>query len=158
MQRWLSDLLCRPWYEPHRNDGSGRRHRYPKRTAALIRQADDWLRDAAGDDLFAALTTIDDERERRAWLCTCPGVGPKTASWILRNVGLGEELAILDVHVLRALERAGRISDYRLPRDYDRLEHAFLMWTCELDAAPAVFDLFLWEFGRGDATFVSQTR
>lgn len=150
LQRYIQDLLGRPWYEPRRLGGQGRRYRYPKRKAALLRGADDWLRTNANKGLLEALSAIDDERMRRTWLCGCPGVGPKTASWVLRNVGLGDELAILDVHILRAMEKAGRLGDYRLPRDYEDAEQAFLGWSAELGAPAAAFDLLLWEMGRGD--------
>ena len=66
--------------------------------------------------------TIDDERVRRELLCGCPGFGYKTASWLLRNLGLGRGLAIIDVHVLRALADERRLVDVRLPRDYARVE------------------------------------
>jgi thermostable 8-oxoguanine DNA glycosylase len=69
---------------------------------------------------------------------------------VLRNVGLGEEFAILDVHILRALEQSGRIGVYHLPRDYERVEFAFLSWSAELGAPSAAFDLLLWQLGRGD--------
>jgi hypothetical protein len=36
-----------------------------------------------------------------------------------------------------------------MPRDYEAVEQAFLMWCHELDAAPAAFDLFVWEWQRG---------
>jgi len=150
LQRWLQDLLGRPWYQPAKLDGAGRRYRYPKRKALLLRQADDWLREHTHDGLLVQLATIDDERERRTWLCGCPGVGPKTASWLLRNIGLGDDLAILDVHLLRALEATGRAGEWRLPKHYLELENAFLQWSASLSAHPAAFDLFLWEFQRGD--------
>jgi N-glycosylase/DNA lyase len=150
LQRWLQDLLGRPWYEPARVDGRGCRYRYPKRKALLLRQADDWLREHVSDGLLNHLATIEDEHERRAWLCECPGVGPKTASWLLRNIGLGDRLAILDVHVLRALEATGRAGEWQLSRHYVQLESAFLQWSASLDAVPAAFDLFLWEYQRGD--------
>jgi N-glycosylase/DNA lyase len=100
--------------------------------------------------LLAALEEIHDERSRRQWLCHCPGVGPKTASWLLRNIGLGNGLAIIDVHLLRALQSTGRAGSAALPGGYDELEQAFLKWSDDLGAPPAVFDLFLWEYGRGD--------
>jgi hypothetical protein len=150
LQRYVQDLLDRPWYQPRRCDGSGRRYRYPKRKAKLVRCADDWLREAVEGGLLSALERIPDERRRREWLCECPGVGPKTASWILRNLGLGDCLAILDVHVLRALAETGRVVECRLPRDYEQAEAAFLAWSDELGAPAAAFDLFLWELGRGD--------
>jgi N-glycosylase/DNA lyase len=154
LERWLSDLLSRPWYEPRRLDGRGRRYRYPRRKAALLRRADDWLLAYAPSGLRGALDGIDDERTRRNWLCECPGVGPKTASWLLRNIGLGDGLAIIDIHLLRALESTGRAGTAVLPSGYDELEQAFLRWSDDLGAPPAAFDLFLWEYSRGDVDLV----
>lgn len=150
LQRYVQDLLGRAWYEPRRNTGGARRYRFPKRKAAVIRGADDWLRTHAAEELLRCLRAIADARGRRKWLCSCPGVGPKTATWVLRNIGLGEDLAILDVHILRALESSGRISEFRLPRDYEQVECAFLAWSAELGAPAPAFDLLLWELGRGE--------
>ena len=68
---------------------------------------------------------------------------------MLRNTGWASELAILDVHVLRAMTEAGVIAEVRLPADYETVERRFLDWCDRLDAAPGVFDLFLWEWHRG---------
>jgi N-glycosylase/DNA lyase len=95
------------------------------------------------------LVQIEDEHQRRLFLEQCPGVGPKTGSWILRNLGLASTLAILDVHVLRALEASGRVIEPSLPQDYPVVEQAFVAWCNELGASPAAFDLFLWEWQRG---------
>jgi len=94
------------------------------------------------------LAAINDEGGRRKRLCECPGVGLKTASWLLRNIGLAAQLAVIDVHVLRALVDAGRVSGARLPRDYVVVERQFLDWCDELGASPAAFDLLLWEWQR----------
>jgi len=152
LQRWIQDLLGRPWYEPRKLDGDGRRYRYPRRKALLLRQADDWLREHACDGLLDALQSIATAEQRRTWLCGCPGFGPKTASWLLRNVGLGANLAIIDIHVLRALQASGRAGSARLPEHYGELESAFLEWSESLSAPPAAFDLFLWEYQRGDVS------
>lgn len=109
-----------------------------------------WLSGHA--DVVGELAAITSEQERRRFLSCCPGVGPKTASWLLRNLGLAEDLAILDVHLLRALRAAGRVGALRLPRDYELAERAFLDWCRELDAPAAAFDLFVWEWQRGSLT------
>ncbi len=137
----------RPQFTPPRRDGGLRRYRFPKRKTELLLAARDWL--SCFDDVLADLSLLADDRERRTLLCTCPGVGPKTASWLLRNLGLASELAILDVHLLRALVASGRIGPVTLPRDYERAEQAFLDWCRELDAPAAAFDLFVWEWQRG---------
>lgn len=150
LQRYIQDLLGRAWYEPRRADGKGRRYRYPKRKAELLRRADDWFALAAPGGLLRRLQRIDGDYARREWLCGCPGIGPKTASWLLRNLGFGADVAILDVHILRALEQSGRLGAYRLPRDYDQIEGVFLRWAEEVGAPAAAFDLLLWELGRGE--------
>ena len=139
--------LALPQFEPLRSDGRLRRYRFPRRKAELVVGAREWL--IAVGEPIAALSAIDDERARRRFLCGCPGVGLKTASWLLRNLGLASELAILDVHLIRALRAAGRVAALALPRDYELAERAFLDWCRELDAPAAAFDLFVWEWQRG---------
>jgi thermostable 8-oxoguanine DNA glycosylase len=95
LRRALTAELTRPQFEPRRSDGNLRRYRYPVRKAELIVEARGWLRERA--DLLARLTELPDGAARREVLCGCPGVGPKTASWLLRNIGLGADVAIVDV-------------------------------------------------------------
>jgi thermostable 8-oxoguanine DNA glycosylase len=136
-----------PRFEPIRKDGTLRRYRFPRRKATLICQARAWLHESGSLAEQLAMRTC--ERERRTWLVTCPGLGPKSASWLLRNTGWASELAILDIHVMRAMTDAGLLQEPRLSGGYERVEALFLDWCSELDAAPAVFDLFLWEWQRG---------
>ncbi len=147
LQDELVALLTDRRYEPLCKDGTPRRYRFPHRKAELICQARSWIL-AAGSlaNHFAARAC---ERDRRAWLVGCPGLGPKSASWMLRNTGWANDLAILDVHVLRAMTEAGVIADVRLPVDYEAVERRFLDWCDRLGASPQVFDLFLWEWQRG---------
>jgi N-glycosylase/DNA lyase len=144
----LENVLRKPSFEPRRRDGTLRRYRFPTRKASLIVAARRWLHDQSFlDHLLRSLPT---GRERRNYLCQCPGVGLKTASWLLRNLGLAHDLAILDVHLVRALSQSGRLAfDARLPKDYEAVEEAFLGWCVDLDADPGAFDLFVWEWQRG---------
>lgn len=152
---WSSDTLSdrieqelqQPQFEPRTATGGLRRYRFPARKAQTVARSVNWVR--ATGPVVARLVQVEDEHHRRALLEECPGVGPKTGSWILRNVGLASSLAILDVHVLRAMESCGRVASSSLPRDYPAVEKAFLAWCHELDALPAAFDLFLWEWQRG---------
>ena len=153
---WRDDDLCTrimatlelPQFEPRRADGSLRRYRFPKRKAAIIVEARKWVR--SHKPLEECLLYWDDPKDRRRILLGCPGLGLKSASWLLRNLGMGDELAVLDVHLVRALQDANRIADdIRLPRDYYAVEKAFLDWCHELNAPSAAFDLFIWEWQRG---------
>lgn len=137
-----------PQFEPRRADGSLRRYRFPKRKAAIIMESRRWVR--SHKPLEECLLYWDDPKDRRKILLGCPGLGLKSASWLLRNLGMGDGLAILDVHLVRALQDAKRISDeIRLPRDYYAVEEAFLNWCHELEAPSDAFDLFIWEWQRG---------
>jgi len=154
LRHLLIHELSRPQFEPRKRDGELRRYRYPRRKADVLIGARQWL--LAHLPLYDQLASIGDERKRRRFLCECPGVGQKTASWLLRNVGLAESLAVVDVHVLRALAQTDRLRGMRLPRDYERIETAFLDWCGELSAPPAAFDLFIWEVQRGDLQSASR--
>ena len=140
--------LMRPQFEPQRRDGSFRRYRFPKKKASAVVKARQWLR--GHDPLSERLLQLGSPKDRRTLLNECPGVGFKTASWLLRNLGLGGELAIIDIHLLRALMSAERIPNCtQLPRDYELAEEAFLAWCDELGAPSAAFDLFVWHWQRG---------
>ncbi len=152
--QWTPARLCvalgyeleRPQFAPRRLDGSLRRFRFPRRKAQLLARAAEWVRTETS--IRAGLEAWSGESERRAWLCACPGLGLKSASWMLRNCGWGRELAILDVHLLRAMGEAGLVRDVRLPRDYEAVERTYLRWAAELGACPAALDLFLWDVER----------
>lgn len=140
-------------FEPPRTNGSLRRYRFPNQKATAIVQARQWV--LSNDPLHERLRMLPSPKDRRELLIGCPGVGYKTASWVLRNTGLGNDLAILDVHVMRALADAKRISrEARIPQDYETVEVAFLNWCEELDAPSAAFDLFLWHWQRGSLRII----
>ena len=146
--RILMATLEYPQFEPPRADGSPRRYRFPKQRAAIIVKAREWIR--RRKPLDECLLHWGDPNDRRRILLGCPGLGLKSASWLLRNLGMGDGLAILDVHLVRALQDTKRIAyDVRLPRDYYTVERAFLKWCHELDAPSDAFDLFIWEWQRG---------
>jgi N-glycosylase/DNA lyase len=144
----LREELSKAQFDPRRKDGSLRRYRYPNRKTDLLLKARNWVLE--NNELSQGLAAIDCEYERREWLCGCPGMGPKSASWLLRNTGYADRLAILDVHILRAMQEAGRLPATRLPHDYESVEAYFLAWCDELDAPVSALDLFLWEWQRGD--------
>ena len=144
----ISDSLLQPQFGPAKTDGDLRRYRFPLQKASTIVKARNWLH--GNHPLHQRLLELSSSRERRRLLSNCPGIGLKTASWLLRNLGMGAELATIDIHVFRALRDAGRIPDnLQMPRDYELVEDAFLEWCNELDASPAAFDLFIWHWQRG---------
>jgi thermostable 8-oxoguanine DNA glycosylase len=74
-----------------------------------------------------------------------PGIGPKTASWIVRNWTGTDEVAILDVHVIRAGQLIGLFPKHiRLPRDYSALEARFLEFSHALKVRASLLDAIIW--------------
>ena len=81
----------------------------------------------------------------RDQLQSLEGVGPKTASWITRNWLDTDEVAILDIHVLRAGWRLGLFEEAcRLPNDYTKLENRFLLFAKNLHVRPSQLDSVMW--------------
>lgn len=118
-------------------EGRSVRYRFPRQRATRIAQALARLRDRP--------IHTDDPRGFRSELMTLPGVGPKTASWIVRNHTGSDAVAILDIHIVRACQ-AMRVFDapVRLPRDYERLEDRFLAFAHGIGVDAACLDAIMW--------------
>jgi len=89
--------------------------------------------------------------ELRDWLVkNVKGYGYKEASHFLRNIGLGEELAILDVHILREMAENGLVSKDEKrkgglsPRLYLETEKAFAGLAKKLGLKSAELDIAIW--------------
>ncbi len=99
--------------------GRLQRYRYPRQRAHRLNVALNAIRTKP--------PSTEDPLRFREQLMELPGIGPKTASWIARNWLGTDEVAILDVHVLRAGTMMGLFPEnYRLPNDYSALERRFL--------------------------------
>lgn len=84
-------------------------------------------------------------RVLRDALLAYPGIGPKTASWIARNWLDAHDVAILDIHVLRAGWLMGAFPlTWTVTRDYLRLEEAFLRLAAGLDVPAGELDAVIW--------------
>ena len=86
----------------------------------------------------------------RDYLLGIPGIGQKTASYIVRNHLGSNDVAILDIHVVRAGQIACMFpQSVRLPRDYEKLERIFLAFAHAADLSAACLDLTIWMIMRG---------
>jgi len=81
----------------------------------------------------------------RSWLLELPGIGYKTASWIARNWLDADDVAILDIHVLRA-GKLGRFfaSGLTVERHYLALEEQFIQFSLGLGVRPSELDALIW--------------
>ena len=86
-----------------------------------------------------------DDISLRAALCEFPGIGPKTASWIVRNRRGSDGVAILDVHIVRACVIMGVFAESANPaRGYFDLERRFLSFCQGGDVRASVMDAVMW--------------
>lgn len=96
----------------------------------------------------------------REFLLAFPGIGPKTASWVVRNWTGCDGVAIIDIHVQRAGVAAGFFSPrWGLPRDYARFEQAFCAVAHIGGLNTAALDACIWHqmrtLGRSQAMLLS---
>lgn len=99
----------------------------------------------------------------REWLLKIPGIGLKTASWIVRNHLSSGDVAIIDIHIQRAGVAAGFFKEgWKLPRDYRLFERAFIGYALMGDVSPAVLDICIWKqmrtLGRHAQTLLPQRK
>lgn len=84
-------------------------------------------------------------RALRDWLTGIPGVGYKTASWIARNWLDADDVAILDIHLLRAGVVAGFLDPaLTVERHYLELEAQFLEFNRRLGVRASELDAVIW--------------
>ncbi|MGV8089143.1 MAG: N-glycosylase/DNA lyase [Methanothrix sp.] len=84
----------------------------------------------------------------REWLvANVLGLGYKEASHFLRNIGLGEDLAILDRHILKNLALLGvidKVPQSPTKRLYIEIEKQMTVFSCQAGIPMGQLDLLLW--------------
>jgi N-glycosylase/DNA lyase len=104
------------------------------------------------DEIFKALNSIEDTREKREYLVKhIKGLGMKEASHFLRNIG-HENLAILDRHILKNLNKLGVIKN--IPKSltkkkYLEIEEKFKSFSKKIKLSMDELDLLFWSMQTG---------
>ncbi len=84
-------------------------------------------------------------RQLRDWLLAVPGIGHKTASWIARNWLDADDVAILDIHIMRVGQVIGLFpKTMTVERHYAELEERFLQLSSSLDVRASELDSVIW--------------
>ena len=124
-------------------------YRFPRRRAEYIVEARRHL-----PRLKATIEGFQSPGEVRRWLVkNVRGLGWKEASHLLRNLGL-LDVAILDRHILRVMNRIGLIDEAEASktpqgRRYEKLEELLRPIAEELNIPLGVLDLYLWYMETG---------
>lgn len=135
-------------FEPRKADGSLRKYRFVTTKPMVISAAGQWLWNECEWNLGGKLAGLD-AYVARDWLCRCPGFGMKSASWFLRNTGMNNDCAVLDVHVMRFLRRFDLdFPDNLTTKAYLVLEDKLRTICDNIGASLGVMDYLLWILGR----------
>ncbi len=98
--------------------------------------------------LKSHLSSFTNPFELREWMVeNVKGLGYKEASHFLRNVGLGEDFAILDRHILRNLKRMEVIPEVPVSitkKRYLEIEEKLRRFSWEIGIPLADLDLLFW--------------
>lgn len=128
----LLSLLSRPLSL----DGRPVRYRFARQKAAYVSTA------------FRELPRVDPglaDRPLRDRLTQLRGVGPKTASWVVRNLRRSDEVAILDIHLVRAGRLLGIFEpSHTVERHYWILEADYLRFAQAIGMPASILDSVMW--------------
>lgn len=128
--------LSRPF---EMEDGTMKRYRFYNQKSKYVHrflQRDDLDIIPADNDIFF-----------RNWLLTVEGIGFKTASWITRNWLQSENVAILDIHILRAGKIAGFFDESDdVSKKYLDLESCYIDFCKALEVRPSNMDAIIWNY------------
>ncbi|MFN3966976.1 MAG: N-glycosylase/DNA lyase [Endomicrobiia bacterium] len=93
-------------------------------------------------------------QEVREWLTkNIKGIGYKEASHFLRNIGLGENIAILDRHILKNLKKYGIIKEVPKSlssRKYIEIENKMKLFSKKIKIPISHLDLLFWSKETGE--------
>lgn len=88
-----------------------------------------------------------------------PGIGLKTASWVVRNLRPQSEVAILDIHILRVGQHLGLFpEEWRPETHYRQLEARFIAFARAIDVSAATLDGIMWDHMRRLSVILRKTR
>jgi N-glycosylase/DNA lyase len=87
----------------------------------------------------------DSARDLREYLLRIPGIGFKIASWIVRNWLSSDDVAILDIHIIRAGHLMSLYSaEDQVSRDYLDMERRFLNLARAMNTHASDLDALIW--------------
>lgn len=136
--------------DPLTVSGRARKYRYPNQKAKYISSA---LRRIKSES--APETPI----RFREWLLTFDGVGYKTASWVTRNLFGSAKMAVIDIHILRAMMIMNLAKDEKLDGNhYIQKENRFVAFSEAIHCDIQTLDCVMWKTMRSLPSLTRQFR
>jgi thermostable 8-oxoguanine DNA glycosylase len=127
--------------EPFYLNGRKTRYRYPAQKSRFLY--------GALQKLCSECPPVACPYTLRNWLVAIPGIGMKTASWVIRNFLHSSSVAILDIHIIRAGIYMGLFPRKADPqKHYLALEKRLVSFASALDEDLARLDSVIWCYMR----------
>lgn len=144
----LVDYLSKPLSVSSDNESKIIKYSYPKLRANHIRRTAELIY-GRGNTLKSLLEVCKSASEARYQLTlNSIGIGPKQASLFLRNIGFSNNLAILDVHVLRYMDLlnilSGPVKSISNLTKYERIEQILHLYAMSIRAKLSQLDVAIW--------------
>ena len=146
------DLLIHGSYEQVLRELKG--VRFKKNKAKYIIEARKTFTRENEIRIKSVISSFSDSKKAREWLVkNVKGMGYKEASHFLRNIGFGEDLAILDRHILKNLRLLGVIED--IPKTltkkrYMEIENKMREFSRDIGIPLSHLDLLFWSKEKGE--------
>ena len=124
-----------------------RRVRFPNSKASYLIAARKVFKNSRGFDVKSKIDEGNIPKTREWFVKNIKGLGYKEASHFLRNIGLGDNIAILDIHILRNLEKYRVIKE--IPSSISRkiyldIENKMREFSLKIVISLPELDLLLW--------------
>ena len=124
-----------------------RRVRFPNSKASYLIAARRAFKNSGGFDIKSKIDEGDIFKTREWFVKNIKGLGYKEASHFLRNIGFGNDIAILDIHILRSLRRYGIIK--KIPslinrKIYLNVENKMRGFSLKIGIPLQELDLLFW--------------
>lgn len=144
----IREQFSKKQFTPTTANGQPRKYRYIETKPRIISNAGYWLWEDCEWGLYDKLQSMN-TNQARIWLCSCPGIGMKSASWLLRNTGLSEDCAVFDVHIIRFLSYLGFHTPESLTeKTYLNLEESLREVCSNVGVPLGKMDYLLWLLSR----------
>lgn len=129
-----------------------RRVRFPNSKASYLIAARKVFKNSRGFDVKSKIDEGNIPKTREWFVKNIKGLGYKEASHFLRNIGLGDNIAILDIHILRNLEKYRVIKE--IPSSISRkiyldIENKMREFSLKIVISLPELDLLFWSSQTG---------
>ena len=123
------------------------RVRFPNSKASYLIAARKAFKNSRGFDVKSKIDEGNIPKTREWFVKNIKGLGYKEASHFLRNIGLGDNIAILDIHILRNLEKYRVIKE--IPSSISRkiylnIENKMRVFSQKIGISLPELDLLFW--------------